>query len=73
MSLLDMRRLDQARQLITAELNVITEIIRPLYDATPDLFPKPLAEMGASDKLKFTCDLLRLHDMMTRNLGEQDA
>lgn len=39
----------------------LTEILRQIYAEVPYLFPKPIEELGASEKLKMASAILKLN------------
>ena len=39
----------------------LTKVLGPIYERWPDLFPRPLAEMGVSDKMSTAKTLLEFH------------
>lgn len=48
---------------LSVELQHLTDLLAKPYDLAPDTFPKPLDQMGASDKLKMANSLIDLADI----------
>lgn len=69
---MDLNKIREARDMIIDACNTLNEEFKPLFKVSPDLFPKPLPEMGAGDKLKFANDLLVLNTMMMHAVQPKD-